>query len=398
MSLEKMPNQPGSERKAEWETCPRCGGSGKSGSDPCGRCKGAGKLRVRAKQRYNYACCAHALQCRSAQGSNLLAFARPSRPVIISMQFEIATHDRAGRGSAVRRNRRPSASPMTTWTSSGSWRGIASCARPISRRWSAVRSIAPTIASNRLFHAGYIDRPRAQLDYYPTAGSAPIAYALADRGARLLIERDGIAFANVEWSRKNREAGRPFIEHQLEIMDFYVALQLAARSAADVRLIHPEEIIAAFPDQTLAERNPFALPVKLSHQGAVHEIGLVPDLVFGLQFADGSRRCFMVEIDRGTMPIIRTDFLQTSFERKMRVYLAAYAAKQHERHFGWKTFRVLTVTTDEHRMQSMMDALRNCELPHSPGDACSSLPPAGAFRAPIRSRTIGATAAAATFV
>ena len=36
---------------------------------------------------------------------------------------------------------------------------------------------------SRLYHAGYLDRPRAQLDYYPTAGSSPIAYALADRGA-----------------------------------------------------------------------------------------------------------------------------------------------------------------------------------------------------------------------
>src|ERR1700754_2317545 len=34
----------------------------------------------------------------------------------------------------------------------------------------------------RLFHAGYVDRPRAQLDYYPDAGSAPMVYALADRG------------------------------------------------------------------------------------------------------------------------------------------------------------------------------------------------------------------------
>src|SRR5580693_5872922 len=77
----------------------------------------------------------------------------------------------------------------------------------------------------RLFHAGYVDRPRAQLDYYPTVGSAPIAYALADRGARLLIQRDGAAVVNVEWSRKNREAGRPFIEHQLEVMEFLVAMQ-----------------------------------------------------------------------------------------------------------------------------------------------------------------------------
>ena len=44
MGLEKLPNQPSSERKAEWENCPRCSGSGKSGSEPCGRCKGTGKI------------------------------------------------------------------------------------------------------------------------------------------------------------------------------------------------------------------------------------------------------------------------------------------------------------------------------------------------------------------
>src|SRR6266852_863450 len=86
---------------------------------------------------------------------------------------------------------------------------------------------------SRLFHAGYIDRPRAQLDYYPTAGSAPMVYALADLGAHLLLQRDRTQLANVEWSRKNCEAGRPFIEHQLEVVDFYVALQLAVRDRTD---------------------------------------------------------------------------------------------------------------------------------------------------------------------
>jgi hypothetical protein len=220
---------------------------------------------------------------------------------------------------------------------------------------------------SRLFHAGYIDRPRAQLDYYPTAGSAPIAYALADRGARLLIEHDGIEFANVEWSRKNRRAGRPFIEHQLEIVDFQVALQNATRARGDTRLVHPDEIIAALPEQTRAARNPFALRVNISHQGTVHEIGLVPDCVFGLVLPNGSRHCFMVEIDRGTMPIARSNILQTSFERKMRAYLNMHAAKQHERHFGWKTFRVLTITTDHHRAQSIMHALRQLHVPRSLG-------------------------------
>ena len=53
----------------------------------------------------------------------------------------------------------------------------------------------------------------------------------------------------------------------------------------------------------------------------------------------------------------------------MRAYLTAHAGKQHEKHFGWKTFRVLTVTTDHHRMQSMMDALRQLHVPNSMGAA-----------------------------
>ncbi|HTW50358.1 MAG TPA: hypothetical protein VME45_00490, partial [Stellaceae bacterium] len=67
------------------------------------------------------------------------------------------------------------------------------------------------------------------------------------------------------------------------------------------------------------------------------------------------------------MPISRADFLQTSFEKKMRGYLAAHAARQHERQFGWKNFRVLTITTDQERMQSMKEALRGLRVPRSPG-------------------------------
>src|SRR5215510_6726962 len=72
-----------------------------------------------------------------------------------------------------------------------------------------------------LFHAGYIDRPRAQLDY-TASGSERMVYALGDRGAELLTERLGIEPVGAELGRKNGEAGRPFIQHQLEIMDFYV--------------------------------------------------------------------------------------------------------------------------------------------------------------------------------
>lgn len=220
---------------------------------------------------------------------------------------------------------------------------------------------------SKLFHGGYIDRPRAQLEYKPTRGSGPMVYALADMGARLLRERDGVALPAAEWNRKNREAGRPFIEHQLEVMDFYVGLQVVLQDRRDVELIHPEELVRLFPDQQSNLTNPFALRARINHHGAWYDIGVVPDLVFGLQFEDGSRRCFMVEIDRGTMPVTRTNLMQTSFEKKMRAYLSAHAVRQHERQFGWKTFRVLTVTTDEARVQTMVESLRDIRVPHSPG-------------------------------
>src|SRR5262245_3221634 len=43
-----------------------------------------------------------------------------------------------------------------------------------------------------LYHNGYLDRPRAQLDFYATAGSAPIVYGLGNKGAAVLAELDGL--------------------------------------------------------------------------------------------------------------------------------------------------------------------------------------------------------------
>jgi hypothetical protein len=194
-----------------------------------------------------------------------------------------------------------------------------------------------------------------------------MVYALADRGARLLIE-SGFECASPPTGRNNESAGRLYIEHKLEIVEFSVAVELAARHRG-IRVIHASELVRAFPERGRAARNPIALHATLSTEGRSQEIEILPDLVFGLGFPDGSRRCFLVEIDRGTMPIARSNMFQTSFERKMRGYLAAYAAGQHETQFGWKAFRVLTVTTDHYRLGSMVKALRSLTVPQSPGPA-----------------------------
>ncbi|RNJ50929.1 replication-relaxation family protein [Methylocystis hirsuta] len=220
-----------------------------------------------------------------------------------------------------------------------------------------------------LFHAGYVDRPRAQLDYYPTKGSAPMVYALADGGARLLSEQDAATLEQVDWARKNREAGRPFIEHQLEIADFEVAAQLAAESLS-YRYANAEDIASNLPAAAGSIwGDPFALRVTVSHQGLRHDIGLVPDIAFAIDLQTGARRNFLVEIDRGTMPIARADFSQTSIERKLRSYLSAYASRLFEQKFGWNSFRVLFATSDDNRVRSMIEALRSIQPPGAAGSS-----------------------------
>jgi hypothetical protein len=210
-----------------------------------------------------------------------------------------------------------------------------------------------------LYHNAYLDRPRAQLDYYATAGSAPYVYALGNKGAALLTERYGTATANVDWTDKNRTAGRVFIEHTLMIADFMVALECAVRRRSDLELIHPVAILAGSPSQTRRAQNPWKLSATINHPGgSAYEIGIIPDKVFGLDFTQARKRSyFFLEADRATMPVARSNPKQTSFNQKIFAYLAGGGSRNtHGTHFGVGNFRVLTITTSPQRMETMVAA------------------------------------------
>lgn len=211
-----------------------------------------------------------------------------------------------------------------------------------------------------LYHNGYLDRPRAQLDYYATAGSSPLVYALGNKGAALLAELDGSQRAKVDWTWKNRDAGRIFIDHTLLIADLMVSAEIASRCAGNVRLIDPRQILTAAPEATRRADNPWALPARIIFAGITHDIRLIPDKVFGLDYTDARKRSyFFVEADRGTMPVMRSHPRQTSFHQKILGYLAgSRPANTHGQHFGIGNFRVLTITTSRERIRTMIDALK----------------------------------------
>lgn len=211
-----------------------------------------------------------------------------------------------------------------------------------------------------LYHNDYLDRPRAQLDYYARAGSAPMVYALGNRGAQILRQRGGLVADHVDWTWKNRSAGRTFIEHTLLTADVMVAATRAAQSRPELLLIEPGDIIARAPEATQRAKNPFHLAARSQVNGSPQELAVVPDAVFGFDFTtDRKRKYFFVEADRGTMPVMRANLDHTSIYRKLVTYIAGGgAANAFGQQLGIGNFRVLTVTTSAERVKGMLAALQ----------------------------------------
>jgi Replication-relaxation len=155
------------------------------------------------------------------------------------------------------------------------------------------------------------------------------------RGAQALREQGHRLPENTDWTERNKRAGAKFIEHTLAIADFLVQLELACRERTDVELIREHDVIAEAPDSTRIAREPLRLVVP----GLDNKIGVssvIADGLFGLVFPDGTASYYLLEVDRGSMPVVRTQFDRTSYNRKLKVYWEAWKQNRHVEHFGIK--------------------------------------------------------------
>ncbi len=210
-----------------------------------------------------------------------------------------------------------------------------------------------------LYHAGYLDRPRAQINYFAASGSAPIVYALGNQGADALAVIGQTQQPFTDWSDKNRSVKRPYIEHALLLADLMLGLEIATRERDDIELIDEAVLRAELPDAIRNAAHPWRLTARIRHRGKYLIVAAEPDVVFALQFkSTGRRSFFFVEADRATMPITRSDITQSSFEKKLIAYLAAHKQRQHVARFGFANMRVLTLTTSAERIEAMIAALK----------------------------------------
>ena len=227
--------------------------------------------------------------------------------------------------------------------------------------WRLVGGSAKNI-NNRLkmlFEHRVLDRPPIQFDTYRLGGgTSPLVYALADKGAQLLLgSAEGADGKRISWAHKNNSARRPFLQHTLATADFAVALQLSVSGRDDVELIDGDELMSGFPAKTQAQNKPYRLNVPVIYHTGRIDIGVEPDYAFSLYLPKARRRAFfLVEIDCGTMPVARRDLRQSSILRKLQAYQTMWKSKAHQTHFGWRNFRVLFVTTSQERVENMIAA------------------------------------------
>lgn len=211
-----------------------------------------------------------------------------------------------------------------------------------------------------LYHHGYLERPRCQLDYFERGGSRSMVYGLGNRGVAFLRRRENIPAHRLDWSVRNRSVQRLFLEHALLIAEVMLAFEETCRHRENVRLLADDAL--PLPDATRRQREPFHWSVRLP---AGVNLGVIPDKVFALESDDGTgrvnRTLYFLEADRGTMPVQRAGLATSSFARKLRAYKATWTQDVHRLRFGFSRMRVLTVTTSAERLESLTAAAADLE-------------------------------------
>ena len=196
-----------------------------------------------------------------------------------------------------------------------------------------------------LFHHGYLDRPTSQVAQLAHAfdfGNRPLIYGLGRAGAHVLAEAGIPLKEKLDWTTKNARATAQFLAHTIETAETMIAFEGAPT------LIDHHDLLPYLPEETREEDAPFHAPVTLN-----------PDRMFSLAFEGRTRLNFALELDRGTMDIKSRQLVgKSSFRRELLGYYQLWKEGLHTSLWGFKAFRVLTVTPSEKRIENMIAVQR----------------------------------------
>ena len=187
---------------------------------------------------------------------------------------------------------------------------------------------------SRMYHHGYLDRPKQQLTLR-VFGYRDLIYALARAGARILAaHRHDPKYLSPRWGENNNAVKAPQFLHTLMISDFRACLTLACRSRPDLTIAAWETPRTSLTKYRIDRRDVWVRPdahfvLALQRDGVEH------------------RAHFYLECDRGTMTY-------ANFRRKLTAYWNMYRNRPLVVGSIPRSYRVLTVGPSPARTQRLM--------------------------------------------
>lgn len=264
----------------------------------------------------------------------------------------------------------------------------------------------------KMFRNRLLVKPKGQKEYWDECGRRDHIYGNSSvMGAKL--QRRGLApTGRLDWTQRNKQAGREFIEHAVETSELMVSFETTTRRYPGLALREIDELVDFLPEKTRAisqpwyfESLPYGFPTSAKRR-------VRPDAVFSLrQTGNGHdlEQFFVAEIDCTSMPVVRGEKLerkledaladatakgpktststlaesavaaaryelllhnvsrgQRSFLQKFTTYFWAYKQDWHKTHLGWPSFRVLVSTRTESHRDRMIEALHYVTDGHAP--------------------------------
>nr|MDQ3022809.1 replication-relaxation family protein [bacterium] len=195
-----------------------------------------------------------------------------------------------------------------------------------------------TIRLRYLYHHGYLDRV-----VLPVSSSRDsLIYAMTDKGAVLLAEREGIDRSEVKWNRYLNIVQPTHIQHLLAINDVLISLRRCLELAKSKGELTDYRLYRGDP-----KKHRLTVQVR-DLDGHRSNASVIPDAILVIQPPQGEHGVYFMEIDRATMSTGR-------WQEKVVVYREYSQSAQLQQ--AWKSnwAIVLTITTSERRLTSIAE-------------------------------------------
>ena len=186
-------------------------------------------------------------------------------------------------------------------------------------------------------------------------GRSEHVYLLSRRGAESLAALWGCSVADLDWDRTDRAIRITSLPHYVACSHTRVRIALSVRTHAGFR-------IEQWLDERDLQRKHKGVKLTITTpEGRQQQVGIEPDQFFLLMTSrpdsdEQSRYFRFVEVDLGTEPIQASKYDRSSFIKKVLSYLEFYRSGQYQQLYGAKGMVILTVTTTERRLDSMLKA------------------------------------------